>query len=94
MKGQKTFPSLGELVSLFVHGSFEAVIGDDEAKSRFLWGIRLNGEADVGLLGNLHNSCDAQSQAPAGSDNHSSVPLSTSDESMEERSRKLFLPYE
>jgi hypothetical protein len=94
MGRQKTVPSLGGLVSLFVLRTLEDGIGEDEVTSKFLWSIRLNGEADVGQLGNSHDGPNAQSQARDNIVNHSLTPSSTSDESMEERTRKLFFPYE
>lgn len=96
MKEQKTIPSLGELVSLSTRQSFEAGIWDDETTSRFLWGIRLNGDTNVWQMGNPRTGSSGQSQAPVGLVNPSSAPLrlSSSDESVEERTRKLFLPYE
>ena len=94
MGRQKSVPSLGEFVSLFVLRTFEDGIGDDEVTSKFLWDSKQNGEADVGRLGNSHDGGNAQSQAQDGTVNHSSAPSSTSDECMEERTRKLFFPCE
>lgn len=94
MGRQKSVPSLGEFVSLFVLRTFEHAIGDEEVTSKFLWDSRQNGEADVERLGNPHDGPDAQSQAQDGTVNHSSTPSSTSDECMEERTRKRFFPCE
>lgn len=94
IRAQKALPPLGQLVSLFVRRSLEAGPGEDEGISNFLWDIRLNGEADAGRLGSLRNRSDRQSQTPTASVNDSLAPSSTNDESVEERTRKLFFPYE